>query len=80
MTVDITDPKTLATIMDALRRALNSLDHEIEPHKRQIEECRNAKYRSPDFNRRLMLHHERKLALLRKSRDDMTAIYRELAP
>lgn len=65
MTVDITDPKTLATIMDALRRALNSLDNEIAV----------VDYDAGNVGSQKQI----KLALLRKSRNDITAIYRELA-
>lgn len=59
--IDFTDRNTLATIQAALRRALNSLDHEIGV---------------VDFGLGLTPSQRTvKLALLNQSRDDMRRLY-----
>ena len=62
--IDFTDRHTLVTIKDALRRALNSLDHEIAVVNFGVGLSTNQKVT--------------KLAILDASRDDMRAIYDQI--
>ena len=76
MAIDFTNKETLITIKVALIRALNSLDNEIEPHKRWINAFEfSGHIKQNATNRKTADQHKAKLALLLKSRADMTALY-----
>lgn len=76
--IDFTNRETLITVKVALIRAMNSLDNEIEPHKRAIAAHESGRIKKNAANRVTREQHEIKLRVLTKSRDDMILIYREI--